>query len=55
MNSLEEHWSKERKQIAKLQSEGHTYLCARMMVFLDGECECEMKKKRPPAISQGGC
>ena len=53
MNSLEERWKGEQSQIAELQFKGHTYFCAGMMIFLDGECECGLKKKKEEEKNNG--
>ena len=42
----------ECNEIAHWQTKGHIYHCACRLVWGDGECECELRGKKPPIISQ---
>lgn len=52
MTSFEESYIEEEELISELQRKGHTYHCACRLVWGDGECECELRGKKPPIISQ---
>lgn len=52
MTPFEENFIEDQKEIWRLQDEGHTAHCACRLVWGDGECECELKGKKPPIISQ---
>ncbi len=39
-------------EIERLEKDGHTYHCARRIVWGDGQCECRKKGIVPGAVSR---
>jgi len=47
-----EQFKEDSENIGKNMEKGHAYHCACRLVWGDGECECELKRRSPPSISQ---